>query len=303
LAGLGCGSRNGDATGDNALTPAARADGGSEGADNEAIAGESPGLRLSERSLERLAGIYVSERDAGVALRFASENADGRVLLSLADRKGNELIYVQGSQSEGGVLRHGALTLRMAPALVQATTGTMVVEGDLAKFAEVESRAELALLTQLSDALGAVGLTGDKFPAALPLHTFAMRFASYSPSRHTNDAAKSRDTRPFGERAQLAPICTPGDVACCSRTPNDPGCKPEPPPPPPSDTCAGREPGSNGCFGMCGMGCDCWPNVCGDCCFHTGCAIHDTFCRSCDWLNPLACVACYGPGALVGVVC
>jgi hypothetical protein len=303
LAAIGCGSRSGDAPEDNVIAPAARADGGSGGAGDEAIAGDTAGLRLSERRLERLAGIYVSESASGIALSFASENANGRVVLSLADRKGNELIYLEGSQGQGGVLRHGALTLRMAPALAEATVDSMVVEGDLTKFAEVESRAELALLTQLSDALGAQGLTGDKFPAALPLHTFAMRFASYSPARRTTGAPNSGDTSSLGERAQLAPICTPGDVACCNRTPSDPGCKPEPPPPPPSDTCAGREPGSNGCFGMCGMGCDCWPNVCGDCCFHTGCAIHDTFCRSCDWLNPLACFACYGPGALVGVVC
>ena len=30
---------------------------------------------------------------------------------------------------------------------------------------------------------------------------------------------------------------------------------------------------------MCSLGCWCWKPVCGDCCFHTGCAVHDDYCR------------------------
>ena len=33
------------------------------------------------------------------------------------------------------------------------------------------------------------------------------------------------------------------------------------------------------CFGLCGLDCDCWYYVCGDCCIHTGCMVHDTYCR------------------------
>ncbi len=324
LTALACGSRTDDGSGLSGAAPSARPDGGTE--DSERTPEETAGLHLSDQQSQRLAGIYVSERDSAVGLRFASENEDGRIMLSLADRKGHELIRVEGSQDEGVVLRHGAITLRMTPALVGAAVaagrrgetltlpdpvvaseqrasraGDMVVEGDLTSFAEVENRAELALLKELSDALGQRGLTGNKVPAALPLHAFAMRFNSYSPA---GGAAKTPSGRgeSAGASALAPPICTPGDVECCSRKPNDPGCKPEPPPPPPSDQCAGRQPGSDGCYGMCGPGCTCWPNVCGDCCYHPGCAIHDNFCRACDWLNPLACVACYGPGALAGVV-
>jgi hypothetical protein len=324
LTALACGSRTADSTevAGRVVPSSDRADAGNA-EEVDTIPEGTAGLRLSEEQSQRLVGIYVSERDAAVGLRFAAENMDGRIMLSLADRKGRELIHLEGSQSEGLVLRHGALTLRMTPALVGAAvaaggplpdlvalsadpasrSGDMVVEGDTTTFAEVESRPELALLANLSDALGARGLTGNKVPAALPLHTFAMKFTSYSPALRGVAKGRRGDGETSGSSALLSPICTPGDVECCNRNPSDPGCRPEPPPPPPSDQCAGREPGSSGCFGMCGMGCDCWPNVCGDCCWHVGCAIHDTFCRSCDWLNPLACFACYGPGALVGVAC
>ena len=40
---------------------------------------------------------------------------------------------------------------------------------------------------------------------------------------------------------------------------------------------------SDSCYGMCGPGCDCWSWVCGDCCYHYGCAVHDSWCREGEW--------------------
>ena len=37
------------------------------------------------------------------------------------------------------------------------------------------------------------------------------------------------------------------------------------------------------CYGMCGPGCSCWSWVCGDCCYHYGCAVHDSWCRQGKW--------------------
>ena len=34
--------------------------------------------------------------------------------------------------------------------------------------------------------------------------------------------------------------------------------------------------GSN-CLGLCGPGCTCWLYVCGDCCYNSGCYIHDVY--------------------------
>jgi hypothetical protein len=295
----------------------------------DVVAHNTVGLRLSDQRAERLAGTYVSDRDPSIGLRFASEKKDETIAWSLTALDGRELMGVRGSAAEGMILRYGEITLRMAPVVVataiasgqaqgpppifpqpvlssegQRTSGDVVVEGDLATFAEADSRPELALLPDLSRALGDRGLTGDKLPAALPLHAFAMTLATSSPALRR--AAPSKGEGASRERissAQPSFICTPADVECCSRNPNDPGCKPEPPKPPPGpDRCQGREPRGDGCYGMCGPGCTCWPNVCGDCCYHPGCAIHDDWCRACEDWNPLACIACYGPTALVGVV-
>jgi len=296
----------------------------------DVISQETVGLRLSDQRAERLAGTYVSERDPSLGLRFASEKKDETIAWSLHALDGRELMHVQGSRADGMILRYGEITLRMAPALVtnaiastqghgpppafplpvpsserQLSEGKdFVVEGDLARFAEMDSRPELLLLPELSRALGDRGLTGDKLPAALPLHAFAMTYATSSPAFQRAAASTGEGaTSESSSGAQPLLICTPGDVECCSRNPSDPGCKPEPPkPPPPPDRCEGREPRGDSCYGMCGTGCNCWPNVCGDCCYHPGCAIHDSWCRACDFWNPAACLACYGPTALVGAI-
>jgi hypothetical protein len=289
---------------------------------------ETVGLRLVDERAEHLAGTYVSERDPKIGLRFDSVKKDEAITWSLTALDGRELIHVEGGKAEGLILRYGEITVRMAPSLVadaiasgqgqgsppvfpapvllregQLTGGgDVVVEGDLATFAEADSRPELSLLPALSQALGDRGLRGDKTPAALPLHAFAMTYATSSPA-FQRAASSTREGATTTSSAQPLLICTPGDVECCNRNPSDPGCRPEPPPPPPRpDRCQGREPGRDGCYGMCGPGCTCWPNVCGDCCYHPGCALHDDWCRACDFWNPLACIACYGPSALVGAV-
>jgi len=56
-------------------------------------------------------------------------------------------------------------------------------------------------------------------------------------------------------------------------------------------------PTANECYGMCGPGCSCWSWVCGDCCYHSGCAKHDTWCRQGQWYycyNITAVIALFG---------
>jgi hypothetical protein len=48
---------------------------------------------------------------------------------------------------------------------------------------------------------------------------------------------------------------------------------------------------------MCGPGCSCWSWVCGDCCYHYGCARHDSWCRNGQWYycyNITAVIALFG---------
>jgi hypothetical protein len=47
--------------------------------------------------------------------------------------------------------------------------------------------------------------------------------------------------------------------------------------------CASYPNAGDSCYGMCGPGCSCWSWVCGDCCYHYGCAVHDSWCRAGEW--------------------
>lgn len=62
-----------------------------------------------------------------------------------------------------------------------------------------------------------------------------------------------------------------------------------------NDRCS--RPTANECYGMCGPGCTCWSWVCGDCCYHNGCAHHDSWCRQGQWYycyNITAVIALFG---------
>ncbi|XP_031567785.1 uncharacterized protein LOC116302592 [Actinia tenebrosa] len=43
------------------------------------------------------------------------------------------------------------------------------------------------------------------------------------------------------------------------------------------------DPNNDDCYGMCGRKCNCWSSVCGDCCYHQGCAEHDYCCGKNFW--------------------
>ena len=57
------------------------------------------------------------------------------------------------------------------------------------------------------------------------------------------------------------------------------------------------------CYGMCGRDCQCWRWVCGNCCYHPGCADHDWWCNQCSWRRPYMCALCYSPTAAVAFDC
>ncbi len=66
---------------------------------------------------------------------------------------------------------------------------------------------------------------------------------------------------------------------------------------PENDNAYCSRPTANECYGMCGNGCSCWSWVCGDCCYHGGCAKHDSWCRSGQWYycyNITAVIALFG---------
>jgi hypothetical protein len=50
----------------------------------------------------------------------------------------------------------------------------------------------------------------------------------------------------------------------------------------------------NRCFGMCGLQCNCWRFLCGDCCTHRGCIEHDACCARGGFLATLRCSIPFG---------
>ena len=103
---------------------------------------------------------------------------------------------------------------------------------------------EIGLLEEAAEAVGQRGISGRNTPVALPFFMFALRLTQL----HIKGAYLSNNTLSHRQQRQL-----------CYNT-----CPPCP---------------DYDCYGMCGYGCNCWPWVCGDCCFHIGCYYHDICCR------------------------
>lgn len=74
----------------------------------------------------------------------------------------------------------------------------------------------------------------------------------------------------FAHSTQATEVCTRFPTTC------------------PLGECPFRRSGNN-CFGMCGLQCNCWRFLCGDCCVHRGCREHDACCARGGFLASLRC--------------
>lgn len=191
----------------------------------------------------------------GVTLRFSVRDTGTTGEFKLTDGSHRVLLHaLRGAESSLSLLS-GKLDLR-TDGSTSLTASQIAQAGDESAAAELNSRPEMRLLPTLSKLLGERGLNGRDYPATYPLHLLASRIA---------DMAESS----LGEG--ISPVSP--DVLACKDLRKDPH--------------------KNECFGMCGRGCGCWTWVCGDCCYHKGCAYHDTQCRTCSLTNPTACRLCY----------
>jgi hypothetical protein len=180
-------------------------------------------------------------------------NGSGRVLVSAAGAGESRVMTVM----------EGRLTMKLsglsATSSIDAVAERLVPEGDQQAFADLLLSPEAAILPHLSRELGRRGITGRDYPASFDIHSFAMLTGRVHdvklPAIEAGDGSE-------GEGLRVA-------QAACVHPPE--GSK---------------------CFGMCGPGCSCWKWVCGDCCWHKGCAAHDNDCRKCSWKNPWACTKC-----------
>jgi hypothetical protein len=236
------------------------------------------GLNLDPASSpERLSGAY---RSGETVLRFDSFRSGDAVRFKLSNKDGTPLVEL-GSSTESYTMSFGRadLTLIADAAVVrdavagrgaegvgvpQQLEGTEIRRvGNEGAFLTALASPELALLPALSRSLADAGYAGFTSPPALTLHRFAM-FRDQMADSETSDQALA-ETEALNAKLQTVPYCE--DLR--------------------------SNPNRNDCYGMCGRGCSCWSWVCGDCCYHPGCARHDDACRKCSWRNPVACHNCY----------
>lgn len=225
------------------------------------------GVTLRVKTPERIAGSYV---DANGGIEFDTARAGDDLFMHVATKSGHILIDAKTTPTSYvfEYLDH-RLTLEVDKAWIAKVRAEgdggpaaqdesqMHWTGDMAVLDEMLSVPEVASLPTLSRTLGEMGITGSEFPASLALHKIA---------RQSADALA----------IEVAPLEQPNaETSFCTAYPN-PG---------------------NQCYGMCGNGCSCWSWVCGDCCYHSGCAKHDDWCRNGQWYycyNITAVIALFG---------
>lgn len=212
------------------------------------------GVTLRVATPDRIAGSYTDAVGGGID--FETARAGDNLYMHIATRSGHELIHAE-TTADSYVFRYldGRLTLEVSKAWVEQVRAEgdggeakydesqMKWTGDMAVLDEMIAMPEVRGLPHLSRALGAAGYTGNKFPAVLPLHKMARQSAE----------ALGIDVEPI--------VAPDSENSLCTAYPNS----------------------WNQCYGMCGNGCNCWSWVCGDCCYHGGCARHDDWCRNGQW--------------------
>lgn len=227
----------------------------------------SDGITLTSSNNGRLTGAYSS---AGHQLRFDAARSGEELYFDLTGDSGKQIIHIEtiGDNYEfsymGGALKMHTSKAFVAEARAQnavnpdgVSTDGFVFEGDTHALDAMLQLPEVALLPTLSRALGVRGITGSQFPASLVLHKTAKQA-----SQALGITVEKLDT-------------ALSQSTYCTAYPNQ----------------------GNDCYGMCGFGCSCWSWVCGDCCYHGGCAQHDSWCRNGQWYycyNITAVIALFG---------
>lgn len=225
-------------------------------------------LTLRAQTPDRVSGSYVDP--GGLGIDFDAARSADELYMHVATRSGHVMIDAETTPTSY-VFSYldGRLTLTVDKGWVNlvklegpdspaaSDDSQLHWTGDKNVLDEMLALPEARLLPNLSRALGAMGITGNAYPASLALHKIA---------RQSADALG----------IDLAPLSTQAtEGSYCEAYPN----------------------AGDSCYGMCGNGCSCWSWVCGDCCYHSGCAIHDSWCREGEWwycYNITAVVALFG---------
>ena len=163
-----------------------------------------------------------------------------------------------------------ALAKKISPVVFKnflKTPSSQRISQDLQKLLHTE---EIALLKDLTMELSRKGLSGRDSKAAMAVYVLAMRLSSHVPQdkvspdcdkfyRPTKVSLKKQEAAKQKLHRKSCPnvntMLSSFTLAVCK-------------------TC----PRGRGCLGLCGPKCECWSMMCGDCCYHRGCAGQDHCC-------------------------
>lgn len=266
-----------------------------------AFAAETAELVIESISKPCMAGTF-TQGTTGLRFQTCKDGPDGSVRIETL--AGEELIYIR--QESGDLLisvQSRALTLRVPGRELEAartlTSSQLAFRklnaatqtwGDTTAFAQLTRAPEYPLLPELSYQLGTLGITGRAYPPSLLLHAIALGAAEQlgiEPSRRDVFYRFELPSELDAGGVELLKTLWPD--ACDLPEPRLPNVKPPATCP---DACEAFPNRDKNCHGMCGRGCDqCWPWVCGDCCYHAFCAVHDELLGACEGsANPFACL-------------
>ena len=150
--------------------------------------------------------------------------------------------------SVGGIMDIVPGTLEALVRRLQSVDGSVHSKKLQASTEELLTRSEVQLIERAAFALGGKGVTGLKYPSILPFYLATLQLQRLlTNSTSVGYPPSHLYSKHVSKRASCFETCPP--------CPND------------------------NCLGMCGLACNCWRFLCGDCCYHLGCYDHDLCCR------------------------
>jgi hypothetical protein len=247
--------------------------------------------------------------------------------LTISSPRLGEIFSVKGSRDVHTISVLGRNDVALRPAKRSGDKPVALARlGDPKAYPDFEATPEFRLLPELSVALGRQGLNGRDYPALLPLHLLAETAAHRAALLPKPAEALSGGVDASSTSFHLDSLTQPIDLATAKRLAAWQAAHPSPPGPS-YDPCETEADGrsccpspansdlldelvctdisNDDCFGMCGPGCTCWPQICNDCTVHPGCVAHDALCgyvnslSAADYLsdpeNVVLFAACYDP--------
>ena len=254
---------------------------------DEAFQNGASVVHLDVKDPTNVAGTY---RDLEAEYTFSLDRDDDRVQFQMSADDGTNILNATWT----------AMDIELAAYEHEAVVSVMVLETlglpDDSRLAlqRVMLSPEYRSLPKLSRSLAMLGVTGNRYPASVPLHRYALLAeAAYGPIPRRPDDDDDRVAYMYANPYASQPV----NIAIDDFDLVDDilGCNQQAGPFTPPETAEAIEaacvlgpcsleedPNNDDCFGMCGEGCDCWRWLCGDCCSHPVCSAHDAATRDCE---------------------